>query len=41
MSRGCINMKNDEAKWLFRWLTPVNGTQDIDVRGYGTRLKIY
>ncbi len=41
MSRGCINMKNDEAKWLFRWLTPLSGTQDVDVRGHGTRLKIF
>lgn len=22
MSNGCINMKNDDAKWLYRWTTP-------------------
>jgi len=23
MSHGCINMRNEDAKWLFRWTTPV------------------
>ena len=41
MSRGCINMKIDEAKWLFRWMTPENGIQEIDSRGFGTRLLVY
>ena len=22
MSHGCINMRNEDAKWLFRWVTP-------------------
>jgi len=40
MSRGCVNMPNEEAKWLFRWMTPVNSPTDIDRRGYGTILNI-
>lgn len=40
MSRGCINMKIDEAKWLFRWMAPASGPQEIDRRGFGTRLDI-
>lgn len=40
MSRGCINMRIDEAKWLFRWMTPVSGLQDVDTRGFGTMLTI-
>ncbi len=40
MSRGCINMKIDEAKWLFRWMLPAIGMQDIDARGFGTTLTV-
>lgn len=46
MSNGCINMKNDDAKWLYRWTTPVVpfnqyfqedvlGTRVDVVTGYG------
>jgi len=46
MSNGCINMKNDDAKWLYRWTTPavpfnqyfqedVLGTRVDVVTGYG------
>ncbi len=24
MSRGCINLKTEDAKWIFRWGTPVS-----------------
>ncbi len=41
MSRGCINMRNAEAKWLFRWMTPVNGPADIDKIEMGTQLHIF
>ena len=41
MSRGCINMKSSEAKWLFRWMTPVNAPGDIDKNGHGTQLDIF
>jgi lipoprotein-anchoring transpeptidase ErfK/SrfK len=33
MSHGCVNMKPDEAKWLFRWLLPVASHQDMETRG--------
>jgi len=41
MSHGCVNMVSDEAKWLFRWTTPVFKTpieahSDWEKRGYGT-----
>lgn len=41
MSRGCINMRCDHAKWLFRWTTPVFKTPienhaDWERRGSGT-----
>lgn len=36
MSRGCVNLRNEAAKWLFRWTTPVSGPGDWRKRGYGT-----
>lgn len=46
MSHGCINMRNEDANWLFRWATPVYEKQkddqiDWDVRGYGTTVKVF
>jgi len=46
MSHGCVNMRNDDAKWLFRWNTPSAGfdeinKQTLDVRGYGTPVDIH
>jgi lipoprotein-anchoring transpeptidase ErfK/SrfK len=41
MSHGCVNMRTEEAKWLFRWSTPVFKTpienhRDWEQRGLGT-----
>jgi hypothetical protein len=46
MSHGCVNMVNEDAKWLFRWTRPVAAFEDIDkrtlaVQGYGTRVEIH
>jgi hypothetical protein len=46
MSHGCVNMRNEDAKWLFRWSMPsaafdeIN-KQTLDVRGYGTVVDIH
>jgi lipoprotein-anchoring transpeptidase ErfK/SrfK len=46
MSRGCINMRNEEAQWLFRWTNPVWDPQavedrtDWESRRRGTRVDI-
>jgi lipoprotein-anchoring transpeptidase ErfK/SrfK len=45
MSHGCINMRNDDAKWLFRWSTPVFNTpiesqEDWERRGNGTQVEV-
>ncbi|MFN2196361.1 MAG: L,D-transpeptidase, partial [Anaerolineales bacterium] len=44
MSHGCINMRNDDAKWLFRWSTPVYQVPEDktgwDVRGFGTSVLV-
>jgi len=40
MSRGCINMRIEEAKWLFRWTQPLHKFDSILNIGYGTRVVI-
>ncbi len=42
MSHGCINMRNKEAKWLFRWATPVHDAYTyISEKGRGTSVEIH
>jgi len=46
MSHGCVNMRNEDARWLFRWTRPAAGFEDIskttlDVKGYGTSVDIH
>lgn len=45
MSHGCVNMRTEEAKWLFRWATPffrtpVENRSDWYQTGYGTLVEI-
>jgi lipoprotein-anchoring transpeptidase ErfK/SrfK len=45
MSHGCINMKNSDAKWLFRWVNPAYDPPfkdhcDWHNTGHGTRIVI-
>lgn len=40
MSRGCVNMRIDEAKWLFRWVRPLHEPERIYTPGYGTLVVI-
>ena len=40
-SHGCVNMRPEEAKWLFRWSTPVTEGEKILTTGYGTSVKVY
>ena len=45
MSHGCVNMRNEDAKWLFRWSTPdfktpIESRADWERRGNGTRVEI-
>lgn len=41
MSHGCINMKTEEAKWLFRWLTPQANLSKMTTIGFGTQVIVY
>jgi lipoprotein-anchoring transpeptidase ErfK/SrfK len=41
MSSGCLNMRTEEARWLFRWCLPAAPASEIDPltldkKGYGT-----
>lgn len=40
MSHGCINMRTEEAKWLFRWTRPLQDPNRIYTTGYGTLVVI-
>lgn len=36
MSHGCVNMPTEEAKWIFRWTTPVSAPETWEQTGYGS-----
>jgi len=40
MSHGCVNMRNEDALWLYRWTTPVASERDWYVREMGTVIDI-
>jgi lipoprotein-anchoring transpeptidase ErfK/SrfK len=40
MSHGCVNMRIEDAKWLYRWSTPVAKPSDWTRKGYGTRVEV-
>jgi lipoprotein-anchoring transpeptidase ErfK/SrfK len=40
MSHGCVNMRNADALWLFRWTEPVYDTSDWYVTGVGTLIQV-
>jgi len=40
MSRGCVNMRIEEAKWLFQWARPLHEADQVYTPGYGTRVVI-
>jgi lipoprotein-anchoring transpeptidase ErfK/SrfK len=41
MSHGCINMKTEEAKWLFLWALPKHEIGKYTNRGFGTEVQVY
>ena len=40
MSHGCVNLRTEDAKWLFRWTTPVSDETTWEARGYGTLIVV-
>ena len=41
MSHGCINMRSNEANWLFRWVKPIHNIGNVATRGLGTKVEIH
>ena len=42
MSHGCINMRSEEANWIFRWVLPTHTTDAVsNDRGQGTTVEIH
>ncbi|MBN1305515.1 MAG: L,D-transpeptidase family protein [Anaerolineales bacterium] len=41
MSHGCINMRNEDAKWLYRWVRPVTDLTQVYNKGFGTKVEIH
>lgn len=40
MSHGCVNMRPEEAQWIFRWTKPENLGDKIEQTGYGTFVRV-
>jgi hypothetical protein len=40
MSHGCVNMRNEDALWIYRWTTPVISHQDWYQLGRGTLVQV-
>jgi len=40
MSHGCVNMRVEDAKWLYRWSNPVAEPGDWTRKGHGTRVEV-
>jgi len=41
MSHGCVNMRNQDAKWIYRWSQPIATHEDWNCKGAGTRIRIF
>ena len=41
MSHGCVNMRTEDAKWLFRWALPPHKIGKTTNRGFGTLVQIH
>lgn len=40
MSRGCVNVRPQDAQWLYRWITPVAAPNEWEARGRGTQVVV-
>lgn len=46
MSHGCVNMRTEDALWVYRWSRPVSGYEQVDkktldVKGYGAAVVVH
>jgi lipoprotein-anchoring transpeptidase ErfK/SrfK len=40
MSHGCVNMRTEDAKWIYRWTTPVIKVDQDHQGGFGTTVTV-
>ncbi len=40
-SHGCVNMRTEEARWIYRWCLPVVDPRKYIALGYGTRVEVF
>jgi hypothetical protein len=40
-SHGCVNMRPEEANWIYRWTEPVTDVDTLLQTGYGTKVLVY
>jgi hypothetical protein len=40
MSHGCVNMRTEDAHWIFRWTTPVAAPDSWETRGWEISVKV-
>lgn len=41
MSSGCVNLRNEDALWLYRWSDPVIAPNEKNISAWGTRVHVY
>lgn len=41
MSHGCVNMRNADARWIYRWSAPEAAPEDWNRKGNGTLIKVF
>ena len=40
MSHGCVNMRTEEAYWIYRWAEPYSAPEDWELSGWGIRVRV-
>ena len=41
VSHGCVNMRNEDARWIYRWSEPVVPPEERQLSDWGTRVVVY
>ncbi len=41
MSHGCVNMRCEDARWIYRWTLPAASAEDWQISGWGVRVSVH